>query len=43
MRGGRAAAPPLARITSLLFVVDTMNTALGSNGEFWIDESAFVR
>jgi len=40
---GRAAAPPLDAITSLLFVVDTMNTALGSNGEFWIDDVAFVR
>ena len=43
VRNGRAAAPPLDAITSLLFVVDTMNTALGSNGEFWIDDLAFVR
>ena len=40
---GQAAAAPLQSITSLLFVLDTMNTALGSNGEFWIDDLAFVR
>ena len=40
---GQAAAPPLPSIASLLFVLDTMNTALGSNGEFWIDDLAFVR
>ena len=37
------ATPPLAAVTSLLFVLDTMNTALGSNGEIWIDDLAFVR
>jgi hypothetical protein len=36
-------APPLTSVTSLLFVLDTMNTALGSNGEFWLDDLAFVR
>jgi hypothetical protein len=30
--------PPLDRIDSLLFVVDTLNTALGSSGQVWIDE-----
>jgi hypothetical protein len=40
---GLAAAPPLASITSLLFVLDTLNTALGSNGEFLIDSLSFVR
>ena len=40
---GLAPAPPLASIASLLFVLDSMNTALGSNGEFWIDDLAFVR
>jgi hypothetical protein len=43
VRNGLAAAPPLDAVTSLLFVLDTMNTALGSNGEFWLDELAFVR
>jgi hypothetical protein len=37
VRTGLAPAAPLPSITSLLFVLDTMNTALGSNGEFWID------
>jgi hypothetical protein len=40
---GLAATPPLASIASLLFVLDTLNTALGSNGEFLIDSVAFVR
>jgi hypothetical protein len=43
VRTGLAPAPPLASIASLLFVLDTMNTALGSNGEFWLDDVAFVR
>jgi hypothetical protein len=43
VRGGLPAEAPLAAVTSLLFVIDTMNTALGSNGEFWIDDVAFVR
>jgi hypothetical protein len=43
VQGGLAPAAPLASITSLLLVLDTMNTALGSNGEFWIDDVAFVR
>jgi hypothetical protein len=43
VRAGLATTPPLPSITSLLFVFDTMNTALGSNGEFWLDDVAFVR
>jgi hypothetical protein len=43
VQSGLAAAPPLGSIASLLFVLDTMNTALGSNGEFWLDDVAFVR
>jgi hypothetical protein len=43
VQSGLAAAPPLASIASLLFVLDTMNTALGSNGEFWLDDVEFVR
>jgi hypothetical protein len=43
VRAGLAAAAPLGSVTSLLFVLDTMNTALGSNGEFWLDDIAFVR
>jgi hypothetical protein len=37
------AAPSLETISSLLFVIDTMNTALGTNGEFWIDDVSLVR
>ena len=40
---GLPPAPPLGSIASLLFVLDTLNTALGSNGEFRIDNLAFVR
>jgi hypothetical protein len=35
--------PPLDSIASVMFVIDTLNTALGTNGEFWIDDVAFVR
>jgi hypothetical protein len=37
------AAPPLGSIGSLIFVLDTMNTALGTNGELWLDDVAWVR
>jgi hypothetical protein len=43
VRSGLAATPPLADITGLLVVVDSTNTALGSNGEIWLDDLAFVR
>jgi hypothetical protein len=42
-QNGSAPAPPLESIASLLFVLDSMNTALGSNGEFLLDDIAFVR
>ena len=38
-----APAVPLGSIASVMFVIDTLNTALGTNGEFWIDDLAFVR
>jgi hypothetical protein len=40
---GLSAAPTPGSIASLLFVLDTMNTALGSNGAFWLDDVALVR
>ena len=43
VQNGLSAAPPLGSVMSLLFVLDTMNTALGSNGEFWLDDLAFAR
>jgi hypothetical protein len=42
-QSGLPLMPPLTSIASLLFVLDTMNTSLGSNGEFWLDDLAFVR
>jgi hypothetical protein len=43
VQSGRTPAPPLESIASLLFVLDSMNTSLGSNGEFWVDDLALVR
>lgn len=37
------AAPPLARIDSLLFVVDTLNSRPGATGAVTLSEIAFVR
>jgi len=31
----------LAAVDAVLFVVDSLNTTLGSNGQFWLDEIAF--
>ena len=36
-------APPLHRIDSLLFVVDTLNNRPGASGKMTIAEVAFVR
>jgi hypothetical protein len=36
-------APPLERVTSLLFVVDTLNHRPGATGTITISEAAFVR
>ncbi len=33
----------LADVRSVLFVVDTVNTALGSNGQFWVDDVKYGR
>jgi len=38
-----AAAPPLDRIDSLLFVIDTLNNRPGASGSMTITEVAFVR
>jgi hypothetical protein len=43
VQNGLPATAPLGAVTSLLLVVDTLNTAPGSNGEFWIDEISFAR
>jgi hypothetical protein len=42
---GNAAAPmpPLDEIQSVLFVVDTVNTKVGSNGQVWIDDVRYAR
>ena len=39
----RTERPPLDAIDSILFVVDTVNTALGSNGRVWIDDVKYAR
>ena len=39
----RTERPPLDAIDSVLFVVDTVNTALGSNGRVWIDDVKYAR
>jgi len=38
-----SAAPPLDRVDSLLFVVDTLNTLPGSKGQLTIGEAGFVK
>jgi hypothetical protein len=35
--------PALDRVDTVLFVVDTLNTAIGSNGQLWLDDVAFGR
>jgi hypothetical protein len=35
--------PPLDEIQSVLFVVDTVNTKVGSNGQVWIDDVRYAR
>lgn len=35
--------PPLGRISSVLFVVDTLNADTGSNGQFTIDDVKYAR
>jgi hypothetical protein len=43
VQSGLSGAPTVASIASLLFVFDTMNTALGTNGQIWIDDLDLVR
>jgi hypothetical protein len=40
---GQPATVPLDAVTSLLFVVDSVNTALGTSGEIWIDGLTLAR
>jgi hypothetical protein len=39
----RTERPPLDAIDSVLFVVDTVNTPLGSNGRIWLDDVRYGR
>jgi hypothetical protein len=42
--GSSGAAPPaLANVQSVLFVVDTVNTKIGSNGQIWIDDIKYEK
>jgi hypothetical protein len=43
VRAGLAATPPLDTVATVLFVIDTMNTALGTNGELWLDDVSLIR
>lgn len=38
---GHEAPVDLTIVDAVLFVVDSLNTALGSNGQFWLDDIAF--
>jgi hypothetical protein len=38
-----AAQPVLSKIDSVLFVVDTVNTRIGSNGQIQIDDIRYAR
>ncbi len=37
------ARPVLPSVDSVLFVVDTVNTALGTSGQLWLDEITYAR
>jgi hypothetical protein len=38
-----AATPALSNVQSVLFVVDTVNTKIGSNGRIWIDDITYAK
>ena len=38
-----APMPLLSNVRSILFVVDTVNTRIGSNGQFWLDDITYAR
>lgn len=38
-----APRPDLSRVTAVLFVVDTVNAAIGSSGQVWIDDVALAK
>ena len=38
-----AATPALSNVQSVLFVVDTANTKIGSNGRIWVDDIKYAR
>jgi hypothetical protein len=42
-RGASRSRPALSNVQAILFVVDTVNTALGGNGTIWIDEVRYGR
>jgi hypothetical protein len=39
----QAPTPPMATVQSVLFVVDTVNTKIGTNGQVWIDDIRYAR
>ena len=36
-------APALSNVQSVLFVIDTVNTKIGSNGQIWIDDIKYAK
>jgi hypothetical protein len=40
---GSATDPPLDRVDSVLFVIDTVNTPVGGNGTVWLDDVRYAR
>jgi hypothetical protein len=38
-----ATTPALSNVQSVLFVVDTVNTKIGSNGRIWVDDIKYAR
>jgi hypothetical protein len=41
--GEASGPPPINRMRDLLFVIDTVNTELGTNGQIWLDDVQLVR
>jgi hypothetical protein len=41
--GAAAEHPPLEAVRDLLFVIDTVNSSLGTNGQVWIERVAYAR
>ncbi len=38
-----SSTPALSKVQSILFVVDTVNAKIGSNGRIWIDDIKYAK